>query len=113
MSLSRFKHATPVGNWDTVMKKGDTRVYFSTWNPCNWRTTPNASVGCHGSASMGYQSAFFSGKEGIVVDHARNDEGILFVEVQFEDGTKKKYRCTESRRYNNPKYLKNRNQIDL
>lgn len=37
--LGEYKNATTAENWDTFIKKGDLKVFFSTWNPCNYKTT--------------------------------------------------------------------------
>lgn len=109
---ANYKDATTAENWETFVKRGDTRVYFTTWNPCT-KETPHSSVG-RGTFN-GKQVPFkthFVGKEGIVIEHVRNG-GFLYVSVQFPGGTIGKYKLMNSKMYSNPKYIDKRNRITL
>jgi len=111
MVISEYKNATIAENWDTVKEKGTNKIKFTTWNPCSIKATQNYSIGKGAGQNL---KCAFTGKSGYVQSFWRDEKtGILYVTVDSSDGINHKYKCLNSKRYSNQKYVNEKTRVDL
>lgn len=111
MSIAEYKNATTAENWDTLKEKGTNKIKFTTWNPCSVKATKNYSIGKGAGQNL---SCAFTGKSGYVQDFWRDEKtGILYVTVKLDDSTVSKYKCLNSKRYSNQKYINEKYRVEL